>query len=65
MPYDVVQVKNLIHVIPSHDTVKHTTVTPCWCSPTIDPECDTQLNHHPFIPDEDGEGETPDDGKYN
>lgn len=65
MPWFVVQTNLSIHVLPEHDSIKHTTLSPCWCHPRPDPECDNNWIHNNFMPDAEGNGEEPEDGKYN
>lgn len=64
MTYRVVKYKETYHVIPDHDCREHVATMPCWCQPTIDPECNAQIIHNPFLPDAEGVGEEPLDGIY-
>lgn len=64
MKWYVIQGPHNIHTVPTEDAAEHTTRTMCWCRPKWDNEADNHLIHNSFLPDEDGEGEEPDDGKY-
>lgn len=59
----VIQNRNTTHTLPTEDVIEHTTKTPCWCQPTWDSGSDHMM-HNNFIPDTEGEGEEPNDGKY-
>lgn len=65
MKWYLIRHNGVTHNVPTEDIEDHTVTTPCWCRPQYSTEYENFIEHNNFMPDNEGNGEEPSDGKYN